>query len=315
MTNLYTVGREPRSAARVASEQPDWQQCKPGWIDRALARALARPAGGWYAIDSVRTLARRPACRRIRGHALVVWRTEQGWRIGPDICPHLGASLSRGRIERGQIVCPWHGLALGDRPHGAWRTLPWHDDGVLLWVRLPSDRPDVDPVTDAPITAPRPARFLDAVIRREARCEPEDVLANRLDPWHGVHFHPHSFGRLRVIMQDDDSVTVRVVYRILGRLGMEVDARFHCPEPRTIVMTIVDGEGVGSVVETHATPIAEGRTAIIEATLATSERAGFGAALAGARLARPFIQRAAARLWHEDADYAERRYAVRRGEG
>ena len=39
---------------------------------------------------------------------------------------------------------------------------------------------------------------------------------------------------------------------------MEVDARFHCPEPRTIVMTIIRGEGVGSDVETHATPLEAG---------------------------------------------------------
>jgi hypothetical protein len=24
-------------------------------------------------------------------------------------------------------------------------------------------------------------------------CEPEDVVANRLDPWYGVWFHPYSF--------------------------------------------------------------------------------------------------------------------------
>ncbi|WP_435844405.1 DUF5914 domain-containing protein, partial [Streptomyces griseus] len=25
------------------------------------------------------------------------------------------------------------------------------------------------------------------------RCEPQDVVANRLDPWHGAWFHPYSF--------------------------------------------------------------------------------------------------------------------------
>jgi hypothetical protein len=45
-------------------------------------------------------------------------------------------------------------------------------------------------------------------------------------------------------------------------------------------MRIVDGEGTGSVVETHATPIGLGpdnrpRTAVIEAVIAHSERTGF----------------------------------------
>ena len=48
-------------------------------------------------------------------------------------------------------------------------------------------------------------------------------------------------------------------------------------------MTIVRGDGLGSVVETHATPIAPGRTAIIEATLATSDRPGFALAARAAR--------------------------------
>jgi hypothetical protein len=33
-------------------------------------------------------------------------------------------------------------------------------------------------------------------------CEPEDVIANRLDPWHGSWFHPYAFSHLVV---DDDA--------------------------------------------------------------------------------------------------------------
>ena len=54
----------------------------------------------------------------------------------------------------------------------------------------------------------------------------------------------------------------------LGRVGVPVIAEFTVPEPRTIVMHIVEGEGIGSVVETHATPVGAGpdgrpRTAVI----------------------------------------------------
>lgn len=149
------------------------------------------------------------------------------------------------------------------------------------------------------------------MIRVEARCEPADVLANRLDPWHGAHFHPHSFARLQVLEDRGDCLTVRVAYRVLGPLAVEVDATFHCPDPRTIVMTIIDGEGRGSVVETHATPIEPGRCAVIEATLAASDRCGFAVARRLAGLWRGAITRRAARLWVEDVAYAERRYALR----
>jgi hypothetical protein len=311
LRHLWTFGRAPRSPERVTSAAPDWVQCKPGWIARSVARALALPSGGWYVVDAARAIGDGPRCYRIRGRAWVVWRAGDEFRVAPNACPHMGASLADGRVEAKNIVCPWHGLSLGEEPHGKWRALPTHHDGVLVWVRLD----DGETPTAAPILPARPERYVDAVIRKEARCEPEDVIANRLDPWHGVHFHPRSFRRLHVIDQADDAITVRVVYRALGRVGIEVDARFHCPEPRTIVMTIVSGEGEGSVVETHATPIDGGRTAIIEATLATSERAGFRAAQLCARLLRPLMQRAQGRLWVDDAAYAERRYALRRGEG
>ena len=161
-----------------------------------------------------------------------------------------------------------------------------------------------EPASPLPYRCNRPAHFIDAVIRSEAACAAEDILANRLDPWHGVHFHPHSFGKLRVLEQAPDSIVVRVTFRATRRMGIEVDARS---------MTIVDGEGAGSVVETHATPVLPGRCAIIEATVATSDRFGFRLALRAAGLVRRRMQLAARRLWVEDAAYAERRYALRTG--
>jgi isorenieratene synthase len=210
-------------------------------------------------------------------------------------------------VTDGKLVCPWHGLALGRQGHRGWKPLRVHDDGVLAWVQLP-DEPQL---SAAPILPPRPAHALGAVVRVEAACEPRDVLANRLDPWHGAHFHTHSFGSLRVIEQDARAITVRVAFKVLGPLAVEVDARFDCPGPRSIAMTIVRGEGTGSVVETHATPLQAGRTAIVEATLASSERRGFAVARALGPVLRPLMGWAAERLWIEDAAYAERLYALR----
>ncbi|MCA9518714.1 MAG: Rieske (2Fe-2S) protein, partial [Myxococcales bacterium] len=244
----------------------------------------------------------------VAGRELVLWRGPDGApHAAPDACPHMGASLSGGRVDaEGRVVCPWHGLALGERGFRDWACVPVHDDGVLLHVQLGGE-----PALPAPPLPPRPARPVDAVIRKIARCEPEDVIANRLDPWHGAHFHPYSFAALEVLDTTDDVLTLRVAYRVAGPLQMTVDATFHCPGPRTIVMTIIDGDGAGSVVETHATPLEPGRTAVVEATLATSDRAGFAVARALAPLLRPAIRAAASRLWVDDVAYAERRYALR----
>jgi len=119
-------------------------------------------------------------------------------------------------------------------------------------------------------------------------------------------------GGLKVVDMNDDSITVRVAKKIFGPIAVEVDARFDCPDPRTIVMTITAGEGTGSVVETHATPLGPGRTAIVEATLATSKRVQFRMAELVGPLVRPFIERMAARLWVAATAYAERLYTIRR---
>jgi Domain of unknown function (DUF5914) len=146
-------------------------------------------------------------------------------------------------------------------------------------------------------SGPAHRQRLHAVTRLVGVCEPDDIIANRLDPWHGAGFHPYSFTHLDVLTappvdddlaEDADRFLVAVTFRI-GRLRIPVVAEFTSPEPRTIVVRIVDGEGTGSVVETHATPVDPGadrrpRTAVLEAVIAHSDRTGFvQARKAGAR--------------------------------
>ncbi len=314
MSGIRTFGRGLSSLPEQLPPElrgPDWVQANPVLIQDHLDRALALASGGWFAIDASSAIRGGPRAYRVAGHDLVAWRVGGALRIAPDACPHMGARLSDGHVRDGRLVCPWHGLELADGKHGAWCPLEAYDDGVLAWVQLPEEGQEPTP---RPIVSDRPDVFLDSVMRMEAACEPRDVIANRLDPWHGVHFHPHTFKRLRVIGIREDRLVVRVVYGLSDRLGIEVDATFHCPDPRTITMTIVDGEGTGSVVETHATPVEPGRTVILEATLATSDRAGFRRALKAAGLIRPLILKAQRRLWAEDAAYAERTYALRKSE-
>jgi hypothetical protein len=311
-------------------QEPTWQDARPGVIRAALARALARPSGGWFVLAGSREVrAGRAFGRVVAGREVVAWRDEAGaLHAGPGACPHLGAALGDAPVHDGRLVCRWHGLALGPEGRPNWRTFHTYDDGVLAWVRLDGVHAapgDDGPPRDAPVLGPRPptAASIASVATVVGRCEPEDVLANRLDPWHGAWFHPYSFAALRVVGSPpadcppaEDRFLVEVTFTLGRRVGVPVRAEFTCPDPRTVTMEIVDGEGAGSVVETHATPLRPGldgvpRTAVIEAVVAHSDRPGFGHATRAAAALRPLMAAAASRLWRDDIAYAERRHEIR----
>ncbi|MFF8382335.1 DUF5914 domain-containing protein [Streptomyces kanasensis] len=303
-------------------QRPTWREAKPALIADALKRASARPSGNWFVVGASRDVGPgRPYGRTVAGVEVVLWRSRSGeLRAGPGACPHLGAPLRDSRVVCGTLVCHWHGLALDGGPSGGWEPYPVHDDGVLVWVRL--DRAGGEEPLERPVVPVRPASGagVDAVFTAVGRCEPEDVVANRLDPWHGSWFHPYSFVDLRVVGtpagEGEDAFAVDVSFRVAGRLVVPVRAEFTAPEPRTVVMHITEGEGATSVVETHATPLtpegaAAPRTAVVEAVVAASDRRGFALARATAPLLRPLVRRAAGRLWRDDLAYAERRWALR----
>jgi hypothetical protein len=313
-------------AASWSAQPPTYQDANPAVIDTALQRTLGRPGGNWFVIAASADITTKAFGTSVAGRELVAWRGSDGaLLVAPRACPHLGADLATAPVDCGTLVCPWHGLRLGERRHGAWRPYPAHDDGVLCWVRLDDLDTGGSAPTEQPVIPLRPGEpALAAVTRMEGVCEPRDIVANRLDPWHGAWFHPYSFSRLRVLSappaedglaQDLDRFVVEVTFHI-GRLGVPVIAEFTTPGPRTVVMHIVEGEGRGSVVETHATPMGPGvdgrpRTAVIEAVIAHSDRPHFGAGLVAAPLIRPLMRHAAGRLWRDDLAYAERLFEQR----
>jgi len=306
-----------------SAQEPTYRDADPAVIRAAVARAQRRPSGNWFVFAASSQIATKAWGTTVGGVEIVAWRAaDGGLRVAPRACPHLGADLATATVECGTLVCPWHGMRLTDRSRGAWQPFPAYDDGVLCWVRL--DAVGKEEPTDAPIIPTRPpGPRLAAVARLEGVCEPCDVVANRLDPWHGAWFHPYSFTRLQVLstpaadadLPDEHDRFVAVTFR-MGRLGVPVIAEFTTPEPRTVVMHIVDGEGRGSVVETHVTPLGAGpdgrpRSAVVEAVIAHSDRQHFGKAMFVAPAIRSLMGIAAKRLWRDDLAYAERLYDLR----
>ncbi|RKT76857.1 nitrite reductase/ring-hydroxylating ferredoxin subunit [Terracoccus luteus] len=337
-TNLRTTG-EPERIGRPAGRpvnplkrmpveprdrlEGTWRQARPGRIRKAFDVAQSRDPGGWHVVGSSTDVGRdRSVTRTVLGREVVLWRLEDGTlQAGPGSCPHLGALLDDCEVMHGQVYCRWHGLALGEGVRRDWLTFPAHDDGVLVWVRLPTEG---ETLGDAPRLTDRPpmSQSFATVVTLRGRCEPQDVIANRLDPWHGTWYHPYAFSHLTVddSVSTDEVLVVDVAFRVTRQWGVPVRAEFTCPDARTIVMTIMDGEGAGSVVETHATSLgtdAAGRpvTVMTEATIAHSPRRGFQVARAVAGLIRPAVAATQRQLWVDDLAYAERRYELRaRGE-
>ncbi|MBF6338852.1 Rieske (2Fe-2S) protein [Nocardia abscessus] len=332
MSKRAESGRWPKdiplqrfSPENWSRQRPTHGDADPGLIAAALRWSQQRPSGNWYTFAASRSIGRdRPFSTTIGGVELVAWRDERNvLHVGPGACPHLGAPLAEARVDDAALICRWHGLRVEAAGSARWCPLPSYDDGVLAWVRL--DAIGQQTPTDTPIIGPRPAdTTVHAVTRLTGICEPRDIIANRLDPWHGSWLHPYAFTHLEVtqapprhdITEENHRILLTVTFRVTRRLGVPVEAEFTCPDPRTIVMRIVAGEGMGSVVETHATPLGPGpdgraRTEVIEAVIANSERPGFRYARRVLPVLRPLMTRTATRLWRDDLAYAERRYQQR----
>ena len=75
--------------------------------------------GSWWPVLATNELRQKPLSRMRFGEPLVFWRNGDQVVCMPDRCPHRGAALSLGRInkETGSIACPFHGLEFAADGH------------------------------------------------------------------------------------------------------------------------------------------------------------------------------------------------------
>jgi nitrite reductase (NADH) small subunit/3-phenylpropionate/trans-cinnamate dioxygenase ferredoxin subunit len=59
----------------------------------------------------------------VAGRLIALFCVDGQYHAIDDVCPHMGASLSEGCVERGVVTCPWHAwrFRLAD---GAWADNP-----------------------------------------------------------------------------------------------------------------------------------------------------------------------------------------------
>ena len=192
-----------------------WRLAKPARIAAALAVSQAQDSGGWFVAGASSDVgSKESVARTIAGREVVFWRNSEGGLVaGPALCPHLGALMDKCPVLEGSMYCRWHGIAFTQQGDATWSPYRAYDDGALIWVRLPTEG---EIPTEKPVLPARPplADSVTAVIAHPGVCEPQDVIANRLDPWHGSWFHPYAFSHLVV---DDEARTRRADTLALAR--------------------------------------------------------------------------------------------------
>ncbi|MDJ0924880.1 MAG: thiamine pyrophosphate-binding protein [Acidimicrobiia bacterium] len=108
-----------------------------------------RPAT-WYHIEDVDLEVGEVTALVVADRAVCVTRTEAGYGVLDNRCPHQGGPLGEGQLEDGCLICPWHGYEYdpitGEPPAGyddAATTYPCEERPDGLYVQLPD--PDDSP--------------------------------------------------------------------------------------------------------------------------------------------------------------------------
>jgi thiamine pyrophosphate-dependent acetolactate synthase large subunit-like protein/nitrite reductase/ring-hydroxylating ferredoxin subunit len=112
--------------------------------------------GTWHRLDGVNLAVGEVTAIVIADRAVCVTRTEDGYGVLDNHCPHQGGPLGEGQIEDGCLICPWHGYeydpitgappeGYGDmataypsemRQDGLYVCLPDPDDAVTMMDQM-----------------------------------------------------------------------------------------------------------------------------------------------------------------------------------
>jgi vanillate O-demethylase monooxygenase subunit len=179
------------------------------------------PKNAWYVAAMPDELsADKPLGRRICGEPMAFYRGAGGVVAAvEDFCPHRGAPLSLGFVKDGQLVCGYHGLAMGcdgktvsmpgQRVRGfpAIKSYPVVERHGFVWV-WPGEaalaQPDAIPV---PIWDGKPDWAYGGGLYHMA-CDFRLLVDNLMDLTHETYVHANSIGQKEI---DEAPVATRVV--------------------------------------------------------------------------------------------------------
>ncbi len=187
----------PSSATDLLPQRPRTEQL--------CHRPILRDS--WYAVAGSLDVGDAPVGAMLLGQRIVLYRTATGVIAAPDRCPHREAPLSKGTVEDGCLVCPYHGWNFGDGgrcvrvpssaehvpppPKAHLQTFRCEERYGLVWVCLGTPTRDI----------PRIAHEDDRTFRRINtpvevwRTSATRMADNFLDITHFPWVHTGTFGR------------------------------------------------------------------------------------------------------------------------
>src|SRR5664279_3131 len=172
-------------------------------------------ANVWTIAGLARDIRKKPVQFRVAGQRIVLFRGSDG-KLGAllDRCPHRGVALSLGKVEGGNLVCPFHGWRFtveGKNCHVPWSpnakreqlgaiAIPVREVKGLIWLYTGFDtagEPTPPDTLDAPGVVVSAQSMLWSVHWTR-------VMENMLDKPHLAFVHRKTIGRgLRMLVGQD----------------------------------------------------------------------------------------------------------------
>ncbi|MEO8297835.1 MAG: aromatic ring-hydroxylating dioxygenase subunit alpha [Burkholderiales bacterium] len=191
------------------------------------------PKNTWYVACTPDEIDGKPLGRTICGEAIVLYRGADNVAAAlEDYCPHRGAPLSLGAVVEGQLVCGYHGLAMGCdgkpvampgqrvKTFPAIRSYPVVERYGFVWV-WPGEAALADPAkihhlawADDPAWAYGGGLF-------HIQCDYRLMIDNLMDLTHETYVHATSIGQPEIEdaapatrVEGDSAITTRFMHDI-----------------------------------------------------------------------------------------------------
>jgi len=181
----------------------------------------------WYAVGWDSEIQRKPLARTICNEQIVFYRKLDGSLVAlEDCCPHRMLALSKGHLEKDDIVCGYHGLTLNGNgvcvhmPDGKnppkkslVKSYPIVERHRFVWVWI-GDVAEANEAQIPDLTWCSDPKWVSDGQTFNIKCDYKLLVDNLMDLTHENYVHPTSIGQQELMeapidtISDDKTATV-----------------------------------------------------------------------------------------------------------